>query len=89
MGVASLILGIISLIFGWIPFVSFLGLILSVVGLILGIVDTVKKSKAGAKKGVAISGLIICAIAVMISVYMSFVSGIGLALFATGYTIIY
>ena len=89
MGIASLILGIVSIIFGWIPFVSFLGLILSVVGLILGIVDTVKKSKAGQGKGVSIAGLIICAIAVVITVYMSFVSGVGLALFATNHTSLY
>lgn len=83
MGIASLILGIISLIVGWIPFISFVFLILSVVGLVFGIVDTVKKSKANEKKGVSIAGIVTCAIAVVITVYMSLISGVGLAIFTT------
>ena len=66
MGVASLVLGILSILICWIPCVNYLAFVPAVIGVILGIVDTVKKSKSGEKKGMAIAGLILSAVAVVI-----------------------
>ena len=75
MGIASLVLGIIPIVTGWVPFICFIALILAIIGLILGIVDTIKKGKIpGAKKGVSIAGLIICAVAIPIIIFSSLVS---------------
>lgn len=73
MGVAALVLGIISILISWIPCVGSLALIPAIVGLILGIVDTVQKSKKGEKKGLAIAGIVLTAIAIVVIIIMSFI----------------
>ena len=79
MGIAGLVLGIIALVLGWIPIVSVLAIIMALVGLILSIVDTVKKSKTNdPKRGTSIAGIIISAIAFVISGIMSFFLIIGI-----------
>ena len=66
MGVAALILGILSMLVGFIPFCGAIAFIPAVIGLILGIVDTVQKGKKGEKRGIAIAGLVLSAIAIVI-----------------------
>lgn len=73
MGIAGLILGIISLVLGWIPVISILALIMAIVGLILSIVDTAKKSKTNdPSRGTSIAGIIVSAIAIIISGIITF-----------------
>lgn len=76
MGVASLVIGIIALILGFVPFCGIIALIPAIVGLILGIVDAVKKSKAGAKKGMSIAGIVLCSISIVIIIayYVIFIA---------------
>ena len=70
MGVAALVLGIVSIIIAWIPFCGSIAFVPAVIGLILGIVDTVQKSKKQEKKGLAIAGIVLNAIAIVfIAVY--------------------
>lgn len=75
MGVASLVLGILSVLICWIPCVNYLAFIPAIIGVILGIVDTVKKSKSGESKGMAIAGLILSAIAVVIIFFWTVIFG--------------
>lgn len=76
MGVASLVLGIISLIIGFIPLCGAIALVPAIIGVILGIVDIVSKSKKGEKKGTAIAGLILSAIATLVIIFWVFVFGV-------------
>ena len=74
MGIAGLVLGIISLVLGWVPIVSILALILAIVGLILSIIDTTKKNKTNdPRRGTSIAGIVISAIAFVISGIMTFI----------------
>lgn len=78
MGIAGLVLGIIALVIGWIPVVSILAVIMAIVGLVLSIVDTVKKNKTNdPQRGTSIAGIIISAIAFVISGIMTFFFVIG------------
>lgn len=67
MDVASMVLGIISLVFSF--FCGFISLITAPVGLILGIIDLVKKKAQEKSKGMAIAGVVMCAIAIFILVF--------------------
>ena len=73
MGVAALVLGILSVIVCWIPCVNYFAFFPAVIGLILGIVDVVQKSKKDEKKGMAIAGIVLTAIAVIIISLWNFV----------------
>lgn len=78
MGIAGLVLGIIGLVLGWMPIVSILALILAIVGLILSIIDTIKKNKTNdPRRGTSIAGIVISAIAFVISGIMTFIFTIG------------
>ena len=74
MGIASLVLGIVSLVIGFVPFCGIIALVPAVIGLILGIIDTAKKSREGAKKGQAITGLTLSAIAIMIIIFWTIIA---------------
>lgn len=82
MGIAGLVLGIIALLIGWIPGISILAVIMAIVGLVLAIVDVVKKSKANnPNKGPGIAGIIVSAIAFIISGIMTAILVIGLLIY--------
>ncbi len=81
MGVAALVLGIISIIIALIPLCGSVAFIPALVGLILGIVDTVKKAKAGQKKGVSIAGIVLSALAIIFIFLWIFVLGAGAAIY--------
>ena len=82
MGIVGLVLGIIALIIGWIPLVGVVGFIMAIVGLVLSIVDVVKKHKANnPNKGPGIAGIIISAIAFVISGIMTAILLIGLLIY--------
>ena len=76
MGIASMVIGIIALILGFVPLCGIIALVPAIVGLILGIVDTVKKSKVGAKKGMSIAGIVLCAISIIVIIgyYVLFIA---------------
>ena len=82
MRISGLVLGIIALIIGWIPLVGVVGFIMAIVGLVLSIVDVVKKHKANnPNKGPGIAGIIISAIAFVISGIMTAILLIGLLIY--------
>lgn len=71
MAIASLVLGIVSLI-GIIPIISFGTCLTAIIGLILGIIALRKVAKGtGGGKGLAIGGVVVSAVALIISVLMS------------------
>lgn len=76
MGVASLVIGIIALILGFVPLCGIIALVPAIIGLILGIVDAVRKSKTSEKKGMAIAGIVLCAISIVVIIgyYVLFVA---------------
>lgn len=77
MGIAALILGIISIVIALIPVCGSIAFVPALVGLILGIVDTVKKGKAGEKRGISIAGLVLSALAIVFIFLWIFVIGVG------------
>lgn len=68
MGIAALVLGIVSIILSFIPFCGIIAVVPAIIGLILGIVEVVKKSKAGENKGMGIAGIILTALAIVITI---------------------
>lgn len=69
LGVAALVLGIVGLLFAFTPITFWLGAILGILGLVFGIVGMGRASKGEAtNKGVAIAGLILGAIAIVVSI---------------------
>ncbi|MEU9865761.1 DUF4190 domain-containing protein [Streptomyces sp. NPDC047971] len=69
LGVAGLVVGIVGVLFAVIPFFFWLGAILGILGLIFGIIGHGRARKGEAtNKGVALSGLILGAIAIVLSV---------------------
>jgi hypothetical protein len=68
LGIAAIVLGGIGFLFAFIPFLDFATGILPLIGLILGIVALV--SKTNKKKGPAIAGTIISAIAAITTILM-------------------
>ncbi|MBP3256256.1 MAG: hypothetical protein J6M60_07230 [Clostridia bacterium] len=77
MGIASLVLGIISMITGFVPFCGSIAFLPALIGLILGIIDIVKKSKSNEKKGLAIAGTVMCAVAILVIFFWVFVAAAG------------
>lgn len=67
-GVAALILGIVAFVFAWIPIIHIVAIILAGVGLVLAVIGLVLK---GRKKGIAIAGTAITAIALVASILMT------------------
>ena len=80
MGIAALILGIISIVIALIPDCGSIAFVPALEGLILGIVDTVKKGKAGEKRGISIAGLVLSALAIVFIFLWIFVIGVGASL---------
>ena len=68
MGIAALILGIISLILACIPCGCYISGFTAIIGLILGIVAVVKAKKSGEKSGVGIAGIVLSAIAIVVTI---------------------
>lgn len=68
MAIASLVLGIIALLLAWIPIIGFISWILAPLALILGFL-----ALKGAKRGLAIGGLITGGLALLICILYAFV----------------
>ena len=66
LGIASMVIGIVSAVFGFIPFCGTWALIPAIVGLVLGIIDLVQKGKTQQPKGMALAGVILCAVAIIV-----------------------
>lgn len=64
LAIASMVLGIVGIVFAWIPGVNWLALPAAIVGLILGIVALRK----GQPRGMALTGIILGAIAVLFAI---------------------
>ena len=74
LAIASLVLGIVSLI-GFIPVISFVTCLTAITGLVLGIIALRKVAKGtGGGKGLAIGGVVVSAVALIISILMSIVT---------------
>ncbi|MCI1666116.1 MAG: hypothetical protein LKI25_07150 [Atopobiaceae bacterium] len=71
MAIAGLILGIISIILVWFPVVDYLALVLSIVG----IVCSAKGMKLQQSHGMAVAGLVICIVALCLSVPLILCTG--------------
>ncbi|MFD7320942.1 DUF4190 domain-containing protein [Streptomyces sp. NPDC059875] len=69
LGVAALVVGIVGVLFAVVPLFFWLGTILGVLGLVFGIIghSRVRKGEA-TNKGMALSGLVLGAIAVVVSI---------------------
>ena len=76
--IAALILGICALVFCWIPVVNW---ILAILAVVFGIIGLVKK----AKKGMAITGLILGGISLLVAIIIS-IFGISLIGAASDYS---
>ncbi len=69
MGIAALVIGIVALIVGLVPGCGvFLGIPLAVVGLVLGIIEIVTKSKKGEPKKQGVIGVVLCGVAIVVSI---------------------
>lgn len=68
LGIAALILGIFALVGAVIPFLNYVAWVIGVVGLILGIIALVQKNR---RKGVAVAGTIISAVAIVLSIVLA------------------
>lgn len=69
LGVTSLVLGILALLGAFIPFINYVSGFLAVIGLVLGAIALARK---GRPKGTAIAGVVISAIALILSVVLAF-----------------
>jgi len=78
LGLASLIIGILALVGSVIPFVNYVSGFLAFVGLVLGVIALFLK---GRKRGTAIAGTVLNAIALILSIILAIVYTAG---FATG-----
>ena len=83
LGIAAVILGILAFLICWIPLIGLLGLPLSGLGLLLGIGGIVLASlRKGSGLGFPIAGSAICALAMFVTISMTY--AFGKALSATG-----
>lgn len=62
--VASMVCGIVALVIAWIPFVGIIGLITAVVGLGLSVPAMRRSRPTGARRGIAIAGVVTSSIGV-------------------------
>ncbi|QPZ38305.1 MmpS family transport accessory protein [Paramicrobacterium chengjingii] len=70
LGVAALVVGIVAIVGAFIPFVNYASGFIAFVGLVLGIIALCLKGK---RKGSAIAGTIISAVALILSIVMAMV----------------
>lgn len=75
-GIIALVLGIIGLILAWIPIVNWVSFPLVIAGLVLGIVSLVMASGGKGPKGFGIAGLIISAVALVLTIVMTIIMAI-------------
>jgi hypothetical protein len=68
LAVASLVLGIVGAVMGLIPLTGFIAIICGLLGVIFGFVGWRKASSGAGRKGMAIAGLILSAIALTLGV---------------------
>lgn len=66
LAVAALVLGIVGIALSFIPIINNAAFVFAVIGLILGIIALAKKNK----KGPAIAGVILCVLAIIITLVM-------------------
>ncbi len=71
MAVAALVLGIIGLVFSFIPVLNVIGLILALLGVIFGAIGIKDRDR----RGKAIAGLVMSAIALFVAFYMVIIIG--------------
>jgi hypothetical protein len=71
LGLTALILGIISVIISMVPFCNYVGLIPAIIGIVLGVVSLTQKDDTINARPLAITGLVFCVIAVVMSIVWS------------------
>lgn len=71
MGLTALILGIISVLISMVPFCNYAGLIPAIIGIVLGVVSFTQEENSYNSRPLAITGLVFCVIAVVMSIVWS------------------
>ncbi|HPJ21361.1 MAG TPA: hypothetical protein PLP30_05795 [Clostridia bacterium] len=71
MGLTALILGILSVLISIVPFCNYVGLIPAIIGIVLGVVSLTQKDESYNARPLAITGLVFCVIAVIMSIVWS------------------
>lgn len=71
LAVAGLVLGILAIVGSWVPVLNAISALLGIVGLILAIVGLAKHRKYGSGKGMAIAGIVLSALAIVVSIAMT------------------
>jgi len=71
MAVASLVLGIVGFFISFLPLVNLFAMFLAVIGLILGIVGLVRSKKGDGNRGMAIAGVVLCALSFVLSIVVT------------------
>ena len=75
LGIIGLVLGIVALLFSFIPCLGTLAFIPGIVGLILGVLAFLKAKDNGHPKGIAIGGIVVSALACIVSFFLIFTLG--------------
>jgi hypothetical protein len=71
LGLTALILGILSVLISIVPFCNYVGLIPAIIGIVLGVVSLTQKDESYNARPLAITGLVFCVIAVIMSIVWS------------------
>lgn len=66
LGIAAFVLGVVGLIGCWVPLLGILAAVVAVIGLAMGIAGIVSANNKNRKKGLAIAGTILSAVAIVI-----------------------
>jgi CBS domain containing-hemolysin-like protein len=75
MAVASMVLGIIALVLLWIPFIGSIAPVIAIAGIVLGVLGKKQLSMAGQPSGTATAGVVLSAIALVISTIFTIICG--------------
>ncbi len=73
MALTALILGIIAVLLSLLPFCNYVGLLPAVLGIIFGVVAMTRREESDTNnRTMAITGIVFCTIAIIISIVWSF-----------------
>lgn len=67
------VLGLLGFLGAWIPLLNVIGILLAVLGVIFAITGLVRASKVGTGKGLAVTGLVLGAVAIVVAVVINVV----------------
>lgn len=79
LAIAGFVVALLGLLGSFIPVVNIGGIVLAVVGLILSIVGLTKAKKVGAGKGMALTGIILGALAIVVGIAVNLIFAAGVS----------